>query len=126
MLHPRGWVQGHPMPVSDRSHKRILETTFRHVPITEEEEETIEAVAVDQTHEAVLAAVTRLIAERERVSKSSKREVFTFDAPELEGMPRAKTREAVKALLAADRLGVDDDGYLIIPDANDGVFCSCS
>jgi hypothetical protein len=106
---------------SDVKRLRRDEPTFRHMPIEYDEEAEKAAVAVDEIQEAVLAAVKRLLAEGERVSKSSRREVFTYrddpkhDTPELEDMSRAKTREAVNALLAAERLGVDDDGNLMIP-----------
>jgi hypothetical protein len=88
--------------------------THRHNQV--EEGEQPGAAVADAVHDTVYAVVKRLVDKGERVTRSDSRELFTFPEPELENLSRAKQRGAVKALIAAGRLGVDEDGALIVLD----------
>jgi hypothetical protein len=102
-------------------HLSFDEATKRHLHFIPEQPADAAETDTDETMAAALVAVARLIAEGERVTRSNKRGLFEMNAPELEGVTRARVRAAVDALIQSGQLACDDTGALFVvtpPDAS--------
>jgi hypothetical protein len=93
---------------------RREEKSFRHAPIDGQAvPKEIAAGVVDR----VLKAVSRLLREGQRITRTGRAAVFERKAPEVVGLSRVTVRDAVERLLATGQLCCDTHGALVLPDA---------
>ena len=90
------------------------ETTFRHVSL---DSQAVPKEIADGVLDRVLKAVSRLLREGQRITRTGRAAVFERKAPEVVGLSRVTVRDAVEQLLATGQLCCDTHGALVLPDA---------
>jgi hypothetical protein len=98
---------------SDVKRLRRDEATFRHVLLGGQPAAPKETAASDI--ERVWRAISRLLSEGQRVTRTGKAAVFERKAPEAAGLSRATVRDAVDRLVSDGRLCCDAQSALTLP-----------
>jgi hypothetical protein len=90
------------------------ETTFRHVSL---DSQAVPKEIADGVLDRVLKAVSRLLREGQRITRTGRAAVFERKAAEVVGLSRVTVRDAVERLLATGQLCCDTHGALVLSDA---------